>query len=38
MVTDDTIELRNELEYFFNRAEWPVNAIPDPKDTDPQRF
>jgi hypothetical protein len=38
IVTDDTIELRNELEFFFNRAEWPVNAIPDPKDTDPQRY
>lgn len=38
IVIDDTIELRNELEYFFNRAEWPVNAIPDSKDTDAQRY
>jgi hypothetical protein len=28
IVTDDTIELRNELEFFFNKAEWPVNVIP----------
>lgn len=38
IVTDDTIELRNELEYFFNKAEWPVNAIPDPEDSDAQRY
>jgi hypothetical protein len=38
IVTDDTTELRNELEFFFNRAQWPVNAIPDPKDTNPQRY
>ncbi|PMD59935.1 uncharacterized protein K444DRAFT_529223, partial [Hyaloscypha bicolor E] len=38
IVTDDIIELRNELESFFNRAEWPVNAILDPKDTNPQRY
>jgi hypothetical protein len=23
---------------FFNRVEWPVNAILDPKDTNPQRY
>jgi hypothetical protein len=33
IVTDNTIELRNELEFFFNKAEWPVNAITNPKDT-----
>lgn len=38
IVIDDTIELRNELEYFFNRAEWPVNAIPDPEDADAERY
>ncbi|PMD41189.1 hypothetical protein L207DRAFT_389354, partial [Hyaloscypha variabilis F] len=38
IITDDTIELRNELEFFFNEAEWPVNAIPDPEDSNPQRY
>lgn len=38
IVTDDTIELRNELEFFFNKAKWAVKAIPDLKDTNPQRY
>ena len=29
--------LRTEIEYFFNKP-WPVSAIPDPKDPDPQRY
>ena len=38
ITTDDTIGLRNELEFFFNKAEWAVNEIPDPQDTNPQRY
>jgi len=36
VVIDDNIELRNELEYFFNKADWPVNEIPDPQDKNPK--
>lgn len=32
------IGLRNEIEAFFNHHTWPVSAIPDPKDPDPQRY
>lgn len=35
---DDTIELRNEIEYFFNREDWPVKDIPDPQDSHEQRY
>lgn len=38
IVDDFTIELRNELEYFFNRSDWSVSAIPDPQDPNPARY
>ena len=38
IVTDDNISMRNELEFFFNRADWPVQDIPDPRDDNPQRY
>jgi len=38
VVIDDNIELRNELEFFFNKADWPVNEIPDPQDKNPKRY
>jgi hypothetical protein len=30
--------LRNELEFFFNKYEWPVSELPDPQDDNPQRY
>lgn len=38
IVTDDTIELRNELEFFFNKDLWAVCDIPDPHDMHPERY
>jgi hypothetical protein len=38
LVVGDTIGLRNEIEYFFNRPSWAVAAIPDPMDPDPERY
>jgi hypothetical protein len=38
IVLDDNIALRNEIEYFFNHADWSVTAIPDPRDVDPRRY
>lgn len=38
IVDDFTVELRNEIEYFFNQSEWAVCEIPDPKDPDPKRY
>jgi hypothetical protein len=38
VIIDDTIELRNELEFFFNKADWAVNQIPDPQDTNVERY
>ncbi|KAI9842910.1 MAG: hypothetical protein M1837_006742 [Sclerophora amabilis] len=38
VVDDFTIELRNEIEYFFSQSSWRVAAIPDPKDPDPARY
>jgi hypothetical protein len=38
IVTDDTIDLREELEFFFNKSEWAVKGIPDPRDTNSQRY
>jgi len=38
LVTDDTTDLREELEFFFNKFEWAVHEIPDPKDHNPQRY
>jgi hypothetical protein len=38
IVLDNNIALRNEIEYFFNHAQWSVSNIPDPNDTDPRRY
>ena len=38
IVTDDTLELRDELEFFFNKADWAVKDIPDPQDGNQQRY
>lgn len=38
VVLDRTTAMRNELEYFWNRDEWPVAEIPDPEDDDPARY
>ncbi|KAL2120453.1 hypothetical protein VTJ04DRAFT_4480 [Mycothermus thermophilus] len=40
IVTDSTIGLRNEIEFFFNKngPAWSVAEIPDPKDPDPERY
>ena len=38
IVDDWTIELRNEIEYFWNMHKWAVSAIPDPQDPDPARY
>lgn len=37
IVADATLELRNEIEYFFNQNRWPVADIPDSKDPGPAR-
>lgn len=37
IVTGFVTELRNEIEYFYNQP-WTVSKIPDPKDTDPERY
>jgi len=33
-----TIQLRNEIEYFWNHKGWTVSAVPDPKDEDHERY
>ncbi|KAL9132146.1 MAG: hypothetical protein Q9217_000080 [Psora testacea] len=38
IIEDWTIELRNEIEYFWNQHQWAVSAIPDPQDPDPTRY
>ncbi|MCJ1253566.1 hypothetical protein MMC24_001378 [Lignoscripta atroalba] len=38
IVQDWTMELRNEIEYFWNQHQWEVSAIPDPRDPDPARY
>ena len=38
IVEDWTTELRNEIEYFFNRHTWAVASIPDPCDPSPERY
>ena len=30
--------MRDEIEYFWNRHKWRVSEIPDPEDTNPQRY
>lgn len=37
IVTGFVTELRNEIEYFYNQP-WTVSKIPDPTDTDPERY
>ncbi|OAA59611.1 hypothetical protein SPI_05809 [Niveomyces insectorum RCEF 264] len=39
LVLDQHIEIRNELEAFwYHGSAWPVRAIPDPEDRDPERY
>ncbi|KAI0460023.1 hypothetical protein F5B21DRAFT_207396 [Xylaria acuta] len=39
IVVGFTVGLRTEIEFFFNQGpSWPVSAIPDPEDPDPQRY
>ncbi|KAI0110319.1 hypothetical protein GGR51DRAFT_547591 [Nemania sp. FL0031] len=38
LVVGFTIGLRSEIEFFFNQPSWAVSAIPDPEDSDPQRY
>jgi hypothetical protein len=35
---DQNIPMRNELEAFWFQPSWKVEDIPDPKDTDPDRY
>lgn len=37
-VLDDNAQLRSEIEYFWNRPDWPVSSIPDPQDPHPTRY
>lgn len=37
IVTSFVTELRTEIEYFYDQP-WTVSKIPDPKDTDPERY
>lgn len=38
IVLDRNIDLRNEIEWFWRKRDWPVKEIPDPKDSDPERY
>jgi hypothetical protein len=38
IVEDWSIELRNEIEYFWSQHQWAVSGIPDPEDMDPARY
>ncbi|KAL9102765.1 MAG: hypothetical protein Q9163_002127 [Psora crenata] len=38
IVLDWTIGMRNEIEYFFRKHQWPVHEIPDPRDDNPERY
>ena len=38
IIVGQTIWLRNEVEHFGSSYTWPVQDIPDPKDTDPERY
>ncbi|KAF3928667.1 hypothetical protein AA313_de0209851 [Arthrobotrys entomopaga] len=38
LVVGWTIQLRNEIEYFWNHKGWAVKGIPDPMDNDAERY
>lgn len=38
IMLDQNIQMRNELEAFWFQQGWNVTDIPDPKDTDPERY
>jgi hypothetical protein len=38
LVLNRTFDLRNEIEYFWNRFSWAVASIPNPRDPDPKRY
>ena len=38
IVLDRNIDMRNELEWFWRKRDWPVRDIPDPQDNDPIRY
>lgn len=38
VVLDSVTNYRNCLEAFWRRADWPVGAIPDPAEPDPERY
>lgn len=38
VVMDRVLEYRNTLEAFWRRREWAVQDIPDPCDSDPERY
>ncbi|KAL8647978.1 MAG: hypothetical protein Q9210_005241 [Variospora velana] len=38
IVLDRNIDMRNEIEWFWRQRDWPVKDIPDPKDSDPERY
>ncbi|KAL8786513.1 MAG: hypothetical protein Q9213_002740 [Squamulea squamosa] len=38
IVLDRNIDMRNEIEWFWRKRDWPVRDIPDPQDTDPARY
>ena len=38
IVLDRVIDMRNEIEWFWRKRDWPVHEIPDPADDDPARY
>ncbi|KAF2761226.1 hypothetical protein EJ05DRAFT_497780 [Pseudovirgaria hyperparasitica] len=38
IVLDYNIGLRSEIEWFYNHSDWAVSAIPDPKDSNAERY
>ncbi|KAH8592067.1 hypothetical protein B0O99DRAFT_654154 [Bisporella sp. PMI_857] len=38
LMLNNRFNLRNEIEYFWNRHQWAVKDIPDPKDDDAERY
>ena len=38
IMLDQSIELRNELEAFWFKSEWKVSDIPNPEDSDVERY
>ena len=38
IVLGQTIIMRNEIEQFFRRHEWVLHDIPDPQDSNPERY